>query len=37
MIGCFLCALAKWSWVIKTTLPSVILLGEYPYPTEDAE
>lgn len=35
MIGLLLCTIVDWSWVIHTTLPSIILLGEIPYPTED--
>ncbi len=35
MIGHLLCAVAAWSWIIEFTLPSVVLLGEYPYPSEE--
>ncbi len=36
MIGCLLFAIAEWSWIVENTLPSIILFGECPYPTEDA-
>lgn len=37
MIGLLLCTVADWSWFVEITLPSVILFGECPYPTnEDA-
>lgn len=35
MIGNFLCACAAFSWVIETTMVSIFLFGEYPYPSEN--
>lgn len=35
MIGNLLCALASFSWIAQTTMVSILLFGEYPYPTED--
>ncbi len=35
MISQLLCACAAFSWTIQTSIASILLFGEYPYPTED--
>ena len=35
MIRNLLCAVAAFSWVLDTSMVSICLFGEYPYPTED--
>lgn len=35
MIAKFLCACAAFSWVLDTSMISILLFGEYPYPTEE--
>lgn len=37
MIRNLLCAVAAFSWVLDTSVISIWLFGEYPYPTEDQE
>lgn len=37
MIRNLLCAVAAFSWVIDTSIISLFLFGESPYPVEDAE
>ena len=37
MIRNLLCAVAAFSWVIESTIVSLLLFGESPYPVEDAE
>lgn len=37
MIRNLLCAVAAFSWVLDTSMISLLLFGEYPYPVEDAE
>lgn len=35
MIAKLLMSCAAFSWWVETTLPSIFLFGECPYPTED--
>lgn len=35
MLGQLLSGIATYSWIIDTSLPSIVLLGEYPYPSEE--
>lgn len=35
MIHNLLCSIAALSWVWDTSLPSIVLFGEYPYPSID--
>jgi len=35
MISNILSSIASWSWIVENTLPSVVLFGEYPYPSSD--
>ncbi len=35
MISQFLTCCASFSWWIETTIASVVLFGEYPYPSKD--
>lgn len=35
MIGQLLDAIAEWSWYVETTLPSILLFGESPYPNKE--
>lgn len=37
MIRNLLCAFATFSWIADTSMVSIVLFGEYPYPTEDQE
>lgn len=37
MIAQLLNTIAAWSWILDTTLPSVVLFGEYPYPSDTDE
>lgn len=37
MIRNLLCAVAAFSWVLDTSMISLVLFGESPYPVEDAE
>ncbi len=37
MIANFLCACATFSWFMETTMVSIFLFGESPYPTEEQE
>lgn len=37
MIRNLLCAVAAFSWVLDTSMISLLLFGEYPYPVEDAD
>lgn len=37
MIGSLLSACVAFSWVLKTSMVSILLFGEYPYPTEDQD
>lgn len=36
-MGTILCSIASWSWVLDTSVPSIVLFGEYPYPSEADE
>lgn len=33
MIYNLLCSIAALSWIWDTSLPSIVLFGEYPYPS----
>lgn len=35
MMSNLLCAIAAFSWVIDTSMVSIFLFGEYPYPEKD--
>ena len=35
LIGSLLTSVAAFSWIIDTSLPSIVLFGEYPYPTQE--
>lgn len=35
MIAKLLFACASFSWIIESTMVSILLFGEYPYPTEN--
>lgn len=35
MIAHFLCACASFSWILESSMVSLLLFGEYPYPAED--
>ncbi len=35
MLARLLSGIATYSWVIETSIPSIILLGEYPYPSKE--
>lgn len=37
MIANLLCACASFSWVMETTIISIFLFGEYPYPVENQD
>lgn len=37
MIEQILTAVAAFSWIVDTSLPSIVLFGEYPYPSEENE
>lgn len=37
MLSQILAVCAAFSWHVKMSHPSVVLFGEYPYPTEDEE
>lgn len=37
MISAFLTTFLDLSWFIETSVISVLLFGEYPYPTDEAE
>lgn len=37
MIRNLLCAVAAFSWVLDTSMVSIFLFGEYPYPTEEQD
>lgn len=37
MIRNLLCAFATFSWIADTSMVSLFLFGESPYPVEDAE
>lgn len=37
MIANLLCACADFSWVMETTMVSIFLFGEYPYPSEEKD
>lgn len=37
MMARILTTIATFSWIVDTSLPSIVLFGEYPYPSEDAE
>lgn len=34
MLAQLLSGIATCSWIIETSIPSIVLLGEYPYPSE---
>jgi len=35
MIAKLLCACSIFSWIIESSMVSILLFGEYPYPTEE--
>lgn len=37
MMARILTSIAAFSWIVDTSLPSIVLFGEYPYPSKDAE
>jgi hypothetical protein len=37
MIAHILVTVAAFSWIVDTSLPSIVLFGEYPYPSEENE
>ena len=37
MIAKFLCACASFSWILESSMVSILLFGEYPYPAEDQD
>lgn len=37
MIRNLLCAVAAFSWVLDTSMVSIFLFGEYPYPAEEQD
>lgn len=37
MIAQFLTSCTIFSWWMETTIASILLFGEYPYPSPDAE
>lgn len=37
MIAHILVTVAVFSWIVDTSLPSIVLFGEYPYPSEENE
>lgn len=36
-IAHILVTVAAFSWIVDTSLPSIVLFGEYPYPSEENE
>lgn len=37
MIARFLTLCAAFSWIFDTSMVSILLFGEYPYPTEESD
>ena len=37
MMAHILTAIAAFSWIVDTSLPSIVLFGEYPYPSKENE
>lgn len=37
MIANFLCACASFSWILESSMVSILLFGEYPYPVESQD